>query len=272
MPSFLVGDVEIAFDDEGEGRPLLFVHGHPFNRTMWRPQVESFSGRGFRTVAPDLRGYGQSQVAAAKTPLDVFASDLIALMDHLDIERVIVIGLSMGGQIVMELYRLFPDRVDGLVLADTSPRAETEKGKRERLEMAGRLEREGMGPYAEEVLAKMVAPHNIEFQPQVARHVLEMMRGTLPAGGAAALRGRAERPDYTDTLRSVDVPTLVVVGADDEFTPIDEARLIHELIDGSDLLMVEGAAHMPNLEQVETFNEALSTFLGQDFGSLAARS
>lgn len=265
MSRVSLGEVLVGYDDEGDGRALLLVHGHPFDRTMWRPQVEHFAGSGWRVVAPDLRGYGETTVVPGKTTLDAFTRDLVALLDHLGIADAVVVGLSMGGQIVMELYRLFPERVAGIVLADTSAPAETEAGRQARRDAADRLLQEGMSPYSHEVLTKMVAPANVAALPDVADHVMRMMLGTSPAGAAAALRGRAERPDYVEMLSRVDVPTLVVVGADDEFTPLEAARLMHERIDGSDLVVVDGAAHMPNLERADEFNAALSGFLAKHF-------
>lgn len=254
-------DTVLAYDDQGTGEPLVLIHGHPFNRSMWRPQIERFAGNRWRVIAPDLRGYGASPGASGATTLDVFARDIAGLLDRLGIERFVLGGLSMGGQIVMECYRLFPHRIRGLLLADTSPVAETDEGRRQRYDLADRLLREGMGPYADEVLPKMIAPYNVDAQPAVARHVLEMMRGTSPTGAAAALRGRAERPDYTGMLASITVPTLVVVGRDDEFTPVAEARLTAERIRNASLVIIDGAGHLPNLERPDEFNDALEKFL-----------
>ncbi len=172
-----------------------------------------------------------------------------------------IAGLSMGGQIVMEFHRRFPERVRGLVLADTSPLAETPDGRRVRNELADRLLREGMDRYAAEVLPRMMAPTNIDGRPDVAAHVLGMMRGTPAAGAAAALRGRAERPDYAAELRRVTVPVLVVVGSEDDFTPVSDAELIRDLIPGAMLAVVDGAGHLPNLERPEAFDAALAAFL-----------
>jgi pimeloyl-ACP methyl ester carboxylesterase len=118
-----------------------------------------------------------------------------------------------------------------------------------------------MGPYAEEALPSMIAPYNVDAQPAVARHVLEMMRGTSPEGAAAAMRGRAERPDYVEMLADVSVPALVVVGRDDEFTPVADAQLMSARIPDARLAIIEGAGHMPNLERPDAFNGALTSFL-----------
>nr|WP_042194547.1 alpha/beta fold hydrolase [Kibdelosporangium sp. MJ126-NF4]CEL21397.1 Alpha/beta hydrolase fold [Kibdelosporangium sp. MJ126-NF4]CTQ96036.1 Alpha/beta hydrolase fold (EC 3.8.1.5) [Kibdelosporangium sp. MJ126-NF4] len=244
----------IAYDDIGSGSPVVLVHGHPFDRSMWQPQVERFAAD-HRLIVPDLRGYGESTVVPGKTTLDVFARDVADLLDRLGVEEFVLGGLSMGGQIVMDFYRQFPDRVLGLLLADTFPGAETPAGVRDRNAMADRLLREGMGPYADEVQWKMVAPGND------SEHVMRMMKNAPPEGAAAALRGRAERPDYTDVLRGVTVPTLVAVGRLDEYTPVDEAERMRALIPGSVLAVIEGAAHMPNIERPVEFNAAVERLL-----------
>jgi pimeloyl-ACP methyl ester carboxylesterase len=302
----------IGYDDAGTGENVLvLIHGHPFDRSMWRPQVEKISPQdtepekvsrkadfakasavakamadkvsakaakaqrlkkvidneippiqsGWRVIAPDLRGYGESSVVPGKTTLDIFARDVAALLDYLNIQEVVIGGLSMGGQIVMEFCRLYPERVCGILLAATFPQAETEGGKRNRAVMADRLLREGMEPYAEEVLPKMVAPRNIVAFPAVAEHVRSMMRAAHPVGAAAALRGRAERPDYENTLAALNVPALVVVGDEDAFTTRADAERMHTLLRSSELVWMKGVGHMPNLEREVEFNEALERWL-----------
>ncbi|WP_405880912.1 alpha/beta hydrolase [Streptomyces sp. NBC_01136] len=252
----------LAYEDKGGAAvsaalPLVLIHGHPFDHTMWAPQITAFSS-GRRVIAPDLRGYGASPVVPGLTPLATFAEDIAALLDDLGVDRFILCGLSMGGQIAMECYRQFPERIRGLVLADTFPAAETPQGQKARGEMADRLMREGMLGYADEVLYKMVAPY---ADAQVAAHVHRMMTATPPKGAAAALRGRAQRPDYRELLTRVTVPALVVVGADDEYTPVSDAEAMHAALPDSTLRVIDSAAHLPNLERPEEFNGALADFL-----------
>ncbi|BCB81808.1 alpha/beta fold hydrolase [Phytohabitans flavus] len=258
MATATIGEITIGYDDEGTGDTLVLVHGHPFDRSMWQPQVAHLSRAGWRVIAPDLRGYGSSTVVPGKTTLDVFAADIAGLLDRLGVDRFVLGGLSMGGQIVLECHRLFAHRLRGLLLADTSAPADGEATRGWRREMAERLLREGMGPYAEEVLYKMVSA---SAPPDVVTQVLAMMRGTAPEGAAAALRGRAERPDYVAMLAEVAVPALVVVGAEDAFTPVADARVMSDTIPDAWLVVVEGAAHMPNLERSAEFNAALHDFL-----------
>ncbi|MBZ4016964.1 alpha/beta fold hydrolase [Streptomyces purpurogeneiscleroticus] len=263
----LDGGVRIAYEDRGEGPPVLLVHGHPFDRTMWAPQTAFLVGSGFRVVVPDLRGYGGSPATGPLDGLADFSRDLAALLDHLGIAGPVILGgLSMGGQIALDFCRLFPERVRGLLLADTSAPAETTAGREWRNAMADRLLREGLAPYADEVLDKMIAPQTITDRPEVAAHVHRMMRGTPPEGAAAALRGRAERPDYTALLPRITVPALVVVGSADTYTPLADAQYLHDRLPDSALTVVEGAAHMPNLERPGVFNAALAELLRRSIG------
>jgi len=239
--------------------PLVLVHGHPFDHTMWRPQIEAFSASR-RVLAPDLRGYG---AAADEPPVKLFedfARDIEALLDEQDVPACVLAGLSMGGQIVMDCRRLFPERIRGLVLADTFPAGETPEGVRARHAMADRLLREGMRGYADEVLEKMVAPY---AGAEVKAHVHGMMTATRPESAAAALRARAARTDHRALLPRVTVPALVVVGADDTYTPVADAEAMHAALPDSRLCVIEGAAHLPNLERPAAFNAALGEFLAK---------
>ncbi|MEW2623893.1 alpha/beta hydrolase [Streptomyces sp. NPDC048106] len=255
MPPFL------AYTDknpEATSRiPLLLLHGHPFDRTMWDPQVARFSADR-RVIAPDLRGYGASPVTPGTVPFARHAADLAELLDFLGVDTCVTAGLSMGGQLAMECYGRFGDRVRGLVLADTFAAPETPEGKRGRQAMADRLLAEGMRGYADEVLERMVAPY---ADAQVKSHVHGMMTATPPEGAAASLRGRAERPDYRPLLPRVTVPALVVVGADDTYTPVSDAESLHAALPDSTIEVIEGAAHLPNLERPEGFNRVLEAFL-----------
>lgn len=252
----------LAYEDKGTATdrlPLVLVHGHPFDRTMWAPQLTEFAPAR-RVIAPDLRGYGASPVVPGVTPLSAFADDIASLLDELDVDRFVLAGLSMGGQIAMECCARFSGRIAGLVLADTFPAAETEEGKRVRYAMADRLLREGMHGYADEVLHRMVAPY---ADADVAAHVHRMMTATSPEGAAAALRGRAERPDYRGLLTRVTVPALVVVGEDDTYTPVTDAEAMQAALPDATLHVVAGAAHLPNLERPAEFNKALREFLAR---------
>ncbi|MEM7349480.1 MAG: alpha/beta fold hydrolase [Acidobacteriota bacterium] len=266
MKTMHVRGAELAYQDHGQGLPLLFVHGHPFDHTMWDPQVD-FLASDYRLVVPDLRGYGRSTVPDGTTLLDEVALDLAHCLDHLEIEKAVVCGLSMGGQVAMEFALLFPDRVLGLVLCDTDARAETAESRDARLAMAQRLETEGMAGYVEETLVDFLHPVTFEKRPAVVEHMRRMMLGAPHLGAARLQRGRAFRRDYIAALGSVGAPTLVVVGEADAFTPVPTAQQITDAIPAAELLVVPEAGHMPNLEAKTLFNQALTKLLDRVVGS-----
>ena len=224
---------------------------------MWRPQVGVLAANGWRVIAPDLRGYGESTLTSGAFAFEDFGTDLLVLLDELGIERFVVGGLSMGGQIAMEVCRQAPERVRGLLLAATFPQSESEQGKIRRNDMADRLLREGMAGYAAEVLPKMVGARCLRENPAIGEAVLEMMTKTDPRAAAAALRARALRRPYEPVLAGFGRPATVVVGDEDAFTTRDDAMKMASLLADCDLRWMPGVGHMPNLEQTDSFNAAL---------------
>ncbi|MEP6985019.1 MAG: alpha/beta fold hydrolase, partial [Chloroflexota bacterium] len=240
--------------------PIVCIHGHPFNQSMWYPQVEALQSV-CRVITFDLRGYGQSLLNNNSVTFQDYALDTLALMDELGIETAVIMGLSMGGQIAQEVWYQSPTRVGALVLADTFAQLDPPARKQDRYVTADRLLAEGLDPYANETLPKMICANTLNSKPEVAQHVLNMMQSTSPIAAATALRARAERRDYVSILGDINVPTLITVGTEDVFTPVSDAQFMAERIPNSQLVVIEEAGHMPNLEQPEVFNQALWNFL-----------
>lgn len=263
MAVFDVSDVHLSYTDLGSStRTIVLIHGHPFNRTMWRPQFEVLQ-KDYRIIAPDLRGYGNSPLPedSRETRLETFAADTLGLADVLGVRKFALVGFSMGGQIALEIFRQCPWRIEALLLANTFSGLDSMERRQWRLATADRLERDGMKAYAHEELAKMIAPANVAAMPKMAAHVMEMMITTPPRGAAAALRGRSQRVDYTPVLKDIHVPTLIIVGSEDVYTPLDQAERLHHAVRGSKLAIIGGAAHMPNLERPDTFNKELESWI-----------
>lgn len=255
-----VRGIELAYTDAGRGPAVVFLHGFPFDRSMWRGQVEKFS-ESFRVIAPDLRGHGGSTSTREPATMEEMAEDVVALLDELNVPRAVICGLSMGGYVALALYRAHPARVLALVLADTRAKADTEDARRTREENAQRALAEGMSPIVEAMLPKLLSERTRVGEPDVVARVREMMLGVSPEGAAAALRGMALRRDQTDILPKLDVPVLVVVGSEDAVTPPSEAETMHALIEGSHLQVIEGTGHVSNVERPEEFDLALAEFL-----------
>jgi len=252
--------INIVYDDLGAGDAILLIHGQPFNRSMWDYQKEMLS-RNHRLIIPDLRGYGESGITTGMVLLDELALDLIYLLEHVSIKKAIVVGLSMGGQIALEMYRWQPSLFRAIVLADTDARAEDEKGYQNRLTLSAAILRDGMEKFTDERIHLFMCADTFRNKPAVVKHLENMMKTTPPAGSAAVQRGRAERLDYTPLLEKIDFPALIVVGDQDIFTPLESAAYMHKRIKNSTLAVIKDSGHIANMEQAEAFNEALGRFI-----------
>lgn len=252
------GHRTIAHDDRGEGAPLVLLHGHPFDRSMWAPQLEALSEE-FRIVAIDLPGYGESSVRSDPMTMRAFADAVIEVLDRLAIQRATVVGLSMGGLVAMEMGLGYPDRIAGLVLAATTAQPLALGERQTRRDKADLAQAVGMLPLAAEMIADLFGPSGARDQNLVLR-IFAMMLSTSPDGAAAALRGRADRPDYSSLLRSLTVPSLVIAGDHDVHSP---PAVIDQLIDAlpqPQLVRFADSGHLPNLEEPGHFNDAVRTF------------
>jgi pimeloyl-ACP methyl ester carboxylesterase len=184
-----------------------------------------------------------------------------ALLDELRLERVVLGGLSMGGYVALAFYRLFPERVRALILADTRPQADTDEVRRNREETARRALDEGMTAIADVILPKLVEPSRQSEHPAAVAHLSEMILSTKPQGAASALRGMAVRRDQTELLSEITCPTLIIVGSLDAITPPADSEMMNRAILRSHLEVIEGAGHVSNLEFPAEFNRALENFL-----------
>jgi 3-oxoadipate enol-lactonase len=204
-----VNDISLSYDDMSHGEPVLLVHAFPFNRRMWALQVAALTAAGYRVIAPDLRGFGQSDAPPGPYPLDQLADDLVALLDALDVQQVVLVGLSMGGYIAFHLLRRASERVRALVLADTRATADSAEAAATRLERAALAELEGAAPVVTAMLPGMLAGGQLdEADPALVEHIRTLMLSASPAGVAGALRGMASRPDAGPDLPSFNAALL----------------------------------------------------------------
>lgn len=261
MPKLNIKGHQIAFDDTGgQGPAVVLVHGFPFNRTLWNDQLAALRET-HRVVTLDLRGFGESDSSESPATMVQMAEDVAGLMNALEITSATIGGLSMGGYVVLAFYKIFPERVDALVLADTRPQADTEEAKKTRAEQAQRVMAEGMVVIVNAMLPKLLTPESVSKHPEMVKRVRDMMSSTKPEGAAAALMGMAVREDQTELLSRIKVPTLILVGKEDAITPVADSETMHQRIAGSKLVVINNAGHVSNIEQAPEFNSHVLEFL-----------
>lgn len=256
-----VRGIEMSYIDSGEGPAVLFLHGFPFDKSMWADQMDALTVSGFRAIAPDLRGHGETKSAGEISTMDDMARDAAALLDDLQIDAAVVCGLSMGGYVAFEFAHMFPSRVRGLVLAGTRAPADNEQEKAGREQQVQTILRAGMVLISIATLPKLLAERTRAEKPDVVKRVRKMITVANPNGAAAAQRGMAARRDYVVDLDEIKMPTLIIVGREDPIRPVSDAEFMHERINNSRLEIIEDAAHMTNMEQPEEFNRVLIDFL-----------
>jgi 3-oxoadipate enol-lactonase len=260
MSSVQIDNIEMAYTDVGAGRPVVLIHGYPFNRSLWNEQIEVLS-QNHRVIAPDLRGFGESEASDGTATMNRMAQDVALLLNHLGIARATIAGLSMGGYVALAFYKQLSSRVRALILADTRAQADTAEAKQTRAQQAEKALSEGMAGIADAMLPKLLTPETVSKHPDIVKRVRDMMLKTKPEGAAAALRGMAERDDLTSLLSKISVPTLILVGAEDAITPVADSEKMNQAIADSRLVVLENAGHVSNLERTEQFNDALLDFL-----------
>ncbi len=243
--------------------PVLLIHGFPFDAAMWRHQVAALSR--WERIVPDLWGAGLVNIPASAGPYSLAdqATGLVGTLDSLDVDEVVVCGLSMGGYIVFELLRAFPTRVRAAILCSTKATADTPEAKRGRDTMAATAEREGPGAIAAELVPKLLGRVTRERQPALVREVTTMIERQPVHGMVVTLRALRDRPDSTSLLGQIRIPVLVIAGDDDPIAPAEGMEEMARAIPGAQFTVIPGAGHLSPLEQPQAVNDALNAFLAQ---------
>ncbi len=245
---------------EGDADPLLLLHAFPLNGKMFEPQLEALSG-GRRVVVPDLPGFGFSPRTPAQPDVGYYAGCVRNLLDRLEIPRVVLGGVSMGGYVAFECVRAFPARISGLVLANTRPDPDTEEIRESRKEMALRVARDGVGVLPELQMERLLSPQTRREDGNLVEKVRSIILENTPDGAVAALGAMRERPDSTPTLGKIAVPTLVVGGEEDAISSPEVMGAMAEKIPDARHVTLPRVGHLSNLEDTDGFNGAVGRLL-----------
>jgi pimeloyl-ACP methyl ester carboxylesterase len=255
-----VNGVNLAVDVRGQGAAILLIHGYPLDHTIWDHPLAQLDG--WMRIAPDLRGMGQSDAPDLGYSMATYADDLLALLNTLGVDRVVLCGLSMGGYIAFEILRRARERVRGLVLVNTRAEADTADGRKARDATAGQVREGGAAAIASAMLPRMLARQTGAENPPLSDRVYRMMAATPVAGVLGAIGAMRDRPDSFPLLPTLGgLPALVIVGDDDQLTPEDRARAMADALPGARLSVIPGAGHLTPLERPEAVTGLLAEFL-----------
>lgn len=240
------------------GLPLVLLHAFPLSAAMWASQLELAE----LVVAPDQRGFGGSPLGSDEPSLDRLADDIAELIDARGLDRVVLGGLSMGGYVAMAFARRHPQRLAGLILADTKMTADPPTGVANRHRIADLLEADPASPVLlEELYPKLVGETTKRTRPDVVARVTSWVQSAPAPAAVWAQRAMAARPDSSETLRQVAVPALVLVGDEDEQSPPADAEAMASVLPDSRLVVIPSAGHLSAVEAPQAFNAAVQHFL-----------
>jgi len=253
-------DAEIVYWVLGEGPPVVLLHPFPANHEFWLPVADSLATR-YRVVLPDLRGHGESGVGEGPATMEKHAADIAHVMDDAKVIRAPLVGVSIGGYALFEFWRKHRGRVAALGLCNTKAPADGPEARAGRLQAANDVLERGTEPFFESMILRVMAKTTREMRPDLVDGALRMMRKMSPEDVAQVQRGMAVRPDSIETLKTINVPTLLVTGEEDILTGVNEAELMRQHIPGSQLRVIPKAGHYAPWEQPYDAAKVLRQFL-----------
>jgi pimeloyl-ACP methyl ester carboxylesterase len=254
------GDAEIVYWALGDGPPVLLLHPFPANHEFWLPVAEALATR-YRILLPDLRGHGESDAGDGPATMEKHASDIAHVLDDAEVGRVPIVGVSIGGYAIFEFWRRFRGRVAALGLCNTKAPADGPEARAARLQAANEVLERGTESFFQSIIAKVMAKTTREMRPDLLDGALRMMRTMSAEDVAQVQRGMAARPDSVETLKTINVPALLITGDEDELTGVNEAELMRQYISGSQLRVIPKAGHYSPWEQPEQISKLLRQFL-----------
>jgi 3-oxoadipate enol-lactonase len=254
------GDAELAYEILGNGPPVVLLHPFPAHHELWLPAAQALVSR-YRVILPDLRGHGDSGIGEGPATMEKHAVDLARILDHAEVARAPFAGVSIGGYVLFEFWRKYRGRVTALVLCNTKAQPDTPEGRAGRLQAAADVLERGTEQFFETMVPKLLGKTTREARPDRVEGALGMMRKMSPEDVAQVQRGMAERPDSVPTLKTINVPTLVVTGDEDILTGPADAELIRQNLPGSGMKLIPRAGHYSPWEQPDEVGRLVRQFL-----------
>ena len=258
MPTLRSSDAQLFYEITGSGPDVVLLHPFPLNHNFWTGVLEQLTTR-YRVIVPDLRAHGDSELGDGPATMGKLADDLAKLCREEKITKATFVGVSIGGYALFEFWRRSRQHVAALVLSNTRAAAETSESRASRLASADKVLREGTAGFIEEMLPRLISPSTLANRPDIVDSARRMMQKMSPQDIAGVQQGMADRPDSIGTLKTVNVPTLVIAGSDDS-VPRSEAELMHQQTPGSRMQVIDRAGHYAALEQPQEYWRVLRSF------------
>jgi len=271
--SFVCDGARLCFRDSGAGLPVVFLHPAPLDGRFWRPLAEDLAG--VRAIVPDLRGHGASELGsslpvggfdlvpdAPVITMAQYANDTLALLDHLNLQEAVFAGCSIGGYVLLELWRRAPERIRGLAFVCSKPQPDNEAARTKRAASIQRVRQEGTAPLFDGMAQSLTGESARERRPEIAAEVRARMTVTAEAE-IAILAGLATRPDSTSTVATIDAPVLAIAGGEDTAVGAADMAAFQAAPGGCEFHLLPDAGHFAAWEQPQKVATLLAEWLRQ---------
>ncbi len=256
-----INGINLAYEEAGSGPAVVLIHGFPLCRKMWRPQMDALAEAGFRVIAPDLRGFGQSEAGPGGASIETFADDIVELMDHLGVGRAVILGMSMGGYVLLSLLDRYPQRAVAAGFIVTRCDADDQAGVAKRNHLIAEVENGRAEAVSGAFESVLFAAETAAARPELVAEVKSWMDGVSAEGLIQGLSAMRDRPDATPRLKEIRVPSLVIGASEDRAIPLEKSASLTAGLHQASFVVIEGGGHMVNLEKSEEFNGALLDFM-----------
>jgi len=241
-------------------KPIIFVHGFPFDHIMWDAQIEELS-KDYYCITYDIRGLGESPAGDGQFTMESFVDDLETIIDKLKLNLPVLCGLSMGGYISLRAMERMEKRFSALILCDTKALADDNAGKIKRAEGIKSIYESGVEHFVEQFVPNCFSDNFMMKNKPEYEGVLIRSKSCSPIGVKGCLLAMAGRTDTTAYLPNISIPTLVICGEEDKLTPPDVMKSMAEIINNSIFVVIAGAGHMAPIEASDIVNEKIKEFL-----------
>jgi 3-oxoadipate enol-lactonase len=263
MKQHKINGINVIEHGNPANQTIIFIHAFPLCNRMWDSQVEALKND-YRIIVYDNRSFGYSEDDSGSLTIDTHADDLFSVIEELKINKPVICGLSMGGYIALRALERNSSLFKAVILCDTRSLADDNAGKLKRFEQIKQIKHGGREEYVEELLKNLISPKTLNGNSEkqkIVGFIKEIASWQKDSAIAGALLTMAARTDTTDSLVNVNMPALIIVGADDKFTPESPSRLMNEKLKGSLLKIIPDAGHFANMENTEAFNSEVIEFL-----------
>jgi len=256
----IINDLSVFLEGSSKNKSIVFVHGFPFDHTMWKAQIDKFSEKYF-CVTYDIRGLGESPVGDGQFTMESFVDDLEMITNELKLDKTILCGLSMGGYIGLRALERMEDKFSAVILCDTRADADGNEGKLKRAAAIKRINTEGLAPFTKDFITNCFGDYFKEnYKADFEKRISDSLSFD-PVGVKGSLLAMLGRNDTTEYLSKIKIPTLVICGELDALTPPAVMKAMADKINGSQFVVIKNSGHMSPIENPKEVNEAIKKFL-----------